>query len=43
MNAQHLAFPDGEKFFIRSVKAFADVYKNDPELKNLELPEGGTQ
>ncbi len=33
MNAQHLAFPDGEKFFIRSVKAFADVYKNDPELK----------
>ncbi len=33
MNAQHLAFPDGEKFFIRSVKAFAEVYKNDPELK----------
>ncbi len=33
MNAQHLAFPDGEKFFIRSVKAFADVYKNDPALK----------
>ncbi|HMX59300.1 MAG TPA: metal-dependent hydrolase [Chitinophagales bacterium] len=33
MNAQHLAFPDGEKFFIRSVKAFADTYKNDPELK----------
>ena len=33
MNAQHLVFPDGEKFFIRSVKAFADVYKNDPELK----------
>ncbi len=33
MNAQHLAFPDGEKFFIRSVKAFADVYKNDPVLK----------
>ncbi|MDB5229167.1 MAG: hypothetical protein JWN78_3360 [Bacteroidota bacterium] len=33
MNAQHLAFPDGEKFFIRSVKAFADVYANDPELK----------
>jgi predicted metal-dependent hydrolase len=33
MNAQHLAFPDGEKFFIRSVKAFADVYKNDPEMK----------
>lgn len=33
MNAQHLAFPDGEKFFIRSVKAFADVYKNDPELR----------
>ncbi len=33
MNAQHLAFPDGEKFFIRSVKAFADVYKNDTELK----------
>ncbi|MCB9032948.1 MAG: metal-dependent hydrolase [Chitinophagales bacterium] len=33
MNAQHLAFPDGEKFFIRSVKAFADAYKNDPELK----------
>ena len=33
MNAQHLAFPDGEKFFIRSVKAFADVYKKDPELK----------
>jgi predicted metal-dependent hydrolase len=33
MNAQHLAFPDGEKFFIRSVKAFAEVYKNNPELK----------
>lgn len=33
MNAQHLAFPDGEKFFIRSVKAFADAYKNDPVLK----------
>ncbi len=33
MNAQHLVFPDGEKFFIRSVKAFAEVYKNDPELK----------
>ncbi len=33
MNAQHLAFPDGEKFFIRSVKAFADIYKNDPELR----------
>jgi hypothetical protein len=33
MNAQHLVFPDGEKFFIRSVKEFADVYKNDPELK----------
>ena len=33
MNAQHLAFPDGEKFFIRSVKEFAEVYKNDPELK----------
>src|SRR3954463_7817537 len=33
MNAQHLAFPDGEKFFIRSVKAFAEVYENDPELK----------
>ncbi len=33
MNAQHLAFPDGEKFFIRSVKAFADIYKNDTELK----------
>jgi len=33
MNAQHLAFPDGEKFFIRSVKAFADIYKNNPELK----------
>lgn len=34
MNAQHLVFPDGEKFFIRSVKTFADVYKNDPILKN---------
>ena len=33
MNAQHLVFPDGEKFFIRSVKAFADVYKDNPELK----------
>ena len=33
MNAQHLVFPDGEKFFIRSVKSFADFYKNDPELK----------
>ena len=33
MNAQHLVFPDGEKFFIRSVKAFSDAYKNDPELK----------
>ncbi len=33
MNAEHLIFPDGEKFFIRSVKAFADIYKNDPELK----------
>ena len=33
MNAQHLVFPDGEKFFIRSVKNFANVYKNDPELK----------
>jgi len=32
-NAQHLVFPDGEKFFIRSVKAFSEVYKNDPELK----------
>jgi predicted metal-dependent hydrolase len=32
-NAQHLAFPDGEKFFIRSVKAFAKQYENDPELK----------
>jgi hypothetical protein len=34
LNAEHLIFPDGEKFFIRSVKAFAEVYKNDPELKN---------
>jgi predicted metal-dependent hydrolase len=33
MNAEHLVFPEGEKFFIRSVKAFADVYKKDPELK----------
>jgi predicted metal-dependent hydrolase len=33
MNAQHLAFPDGEKFFIRSVKAFAEAYENDPVLK----------
>lgn len=33
LNAQHLVFPDGEKFFIRSVKEFAHVYKNDPELK----------
>lgn len=33
MNAQHLVFPDGERFFIRSVKAFSNYYKNDPELK----------
>ncbi|MCB0508198.1 MAG: metal-dependent hydrolase [Chitinophagales bacterium] len=34
MNAQHLVFPDGEKFFIRSVKAFTEVYANDEELRN---------
>lgn len=33
VNSEHLIFPDGEKFFIRSVKAFADVYKDNPELK----------
>lgn len=32
-NAQHLVFPDGERFFIRSVKAFYEVYKSDPELR----------
>ncbi len=33
IDGPNLLAPDGEKFFIRSVKAFAEVYKNDPELK----------
>lgn len=32
INSMHVVFPEGEKYFIRSVKAFADKIQ-DPELK----------
>jgi predicted metal-dependent hydrolase len=31
-NGLNLLFPDGERFFIRSVKHYARVFENDPEL-----------
>ncbi len=31
-NSLSLLFPAGERFFMRSVRAFAEVYKNDPQL-----------
>jgi predicted metal-dependent hydrolase len=33
VDALSLVFPAGERFFIRSVMAFADRYENDPELR----------
>jgi predicted metal-dependent hydrolase len=33
VDALSLVFPEGERFFIRSVLHFADVYENDPELR----------
>jgi len=33
VDALSLVFPDGERFFIRSVLAFADRYENDPDLR----------
>jgi predicted metal-dependent hydrolase len=33
VDALSLVFPDGERYFIRSVLAFADAYENDPELR----------
>jgi len=31
-NALNLVFPAGERFFVRSVRAYADVIKDDPKL-----------
>lgn len=33
VDALSLVFPEGERFFIRSVVAFADRYERDPELR----------
>lgn len=33
VDALSLIFPEGERFFIRSVLHFADAYENDPELR----------
>jgi len=32
INSMHIVFPEGEKFFIRSARAFMDQIKDDPEL-----------
>ena len=32
-NGVNLLFPDGERFFIRSVKHYMDVIDRDPELR----------
>jgi len=32
-NGVNLLFPAGERFFVRSVKAFEHVYKDDPKMK----------
>ena len=34
INSFHLIFPEGERFFIRSVKHFAPVIEDDPVLKS---------
>jgi predicted metal-dependent hydrolase len=33
VDALSLIFPEGERFFIRSVQHFAEAYENDPELR----------
>jgi predicted metal-dependent hydrolase len=33
VDALSMIFPEGERFFIRSVQAFADRYEQDPELR----------
>lgn len=32
INSMHIVFPEGEKFFIRSARAYMDQIKDDPEL-----------
>lgn len=32
INSMHIVFPEGEKFFIRSAKAFMEEIQDDPEL-----------
>jgi predicted metal-dependent hydrolase len=32
INSMHIVFPEGEKFFIRSVRRYMDEVKDDPEL-----------